>query len=147
MPLNSCFLERKTSSTVQPVESTGRRSFLKRSGLAASSMALLGNFPLDWLPKASAGNPPPARTADAGSAGPGPDAATTASRGVTPGVNPELRAQGAIFERKIHRKGDNVYSAVGWSGCNTIMVVGNDGVIIVDTGDGVQWAREVAAEF
>ena len=27
------------------------------------------------------------------------------------------------------------------------MVVGDDGVIIVDTGDGVQWAREVAAEF
>ena len=83
MPLNSCFLERKTSSTVQPVEGTGRRTFLKRSGLAASSMALLGNFPLGWLPKARAGNPPPARTADAGSAGAGPrpDAATTASRG------------------------------------------------------------------
>src|SRR3982074_2095148 len=149
MPLNSCFLERKTSSTVQPVESTGRRSFLKRLGLAASSMALLGNFPLGWLPKARAGNPPPARTADAGSAGAGPrpDAATTASRGVTPGVNPELSAHGAIFERNIHKIVDNVCSAVVWSGCNTIMVVGNDGVIIVDTGDGVQWAREVAAEF
>jgi alkyl sulfatase BDS1-like metallo-beta-lactamase superfamily hydrolase len=143
MPLNSCFQKRKTSSTVQPVERSGRRGFLKRLGLAASSMALLGNFPL------GCSNPPPTKTADAGSAGAGPqpDAATTASRGVNPGVNPELRAHGAIFERKIHRIGDNVYSAVGWSGCNTIMVVGDDGVIIVDTGDGVQWAREVAAEF
>jgi Metallo-beta-lactamase superfamily len=149
MSLRSHFLRPQTSLTAQPSDSTGRRTFLKRSGLAASSLALLGNFPLGWLPKASAGNPPPERTADAGSAGAGPrpDSATTALRGVTPGVNPELRAHGAIFERKIHKIGDNVYSAVGWSGCNTIMVVGNDGVIIVDTGDGVQWAREVAAEF
>jgi alkyl sulfatase BDS1-like metallo-beta-lactamase superfamily hydrolase len=71
----------------------------------------------------------------------------TASREVTPCINPDLKAHGTIFERKIHRVGENVYSAVGWSGCNSIMVVGHDGVIIVDTGDAVQWAREVAAEF
>jgi hypothetical protein len=147
MSLRSRFLKPKTSSTAQPSDSTGRRTFLKRSGLAASSLALLCNFPLGWSPKARAGKLPRARTADAGSAGvgPRPEAATTASRGVIPGVNPELRAHGVIFERKIHKVADNVYSAVGWSGCNTVMVVGNDGVIIVDTGDGVQWAREVAA--
>ena len=126
MPLSYCFQKRKTSSAVQPVERSARRTFLKRLGLAASSTTLLGNFPL------GCNNPPPARTADAGSASAGLDAATTASHGVTPGVHPELRAHGAIFERKIHRIGDNVYSAVGWSGCNSIMVVGDDGVIIVD---------------
>jgi alkyl sulfatase BDS1-like metallo-beta-lactamase superfamily hydrolase len=66
---------------------------------------------------------------------------------VAPGINPDLRAHGAIFERKIHKVGDNVYSAVGWSGCNTIMVVGADGVIIVDAGSDVQSAQEVAAEL
>src|SRR5262245_27423037 len=66
---------------------------------------------------------------------------------VTPGINPDLKAHGAIIERKIHKVGDNVYSAVGWAGCNSIMVVGGDGVIIVDTGDNIQAAREVAAEF
>ena len=147
MSLRPRFPGRNASSTVRPSYNTGRRSFLTRSALAASSLAVLGIFPLAWWRKARADAK--ARTADAGSAGAGPrpDAATTASRGVIPGVNPELRAHGAIFERKIHKVGDNVYSAVGWSGCNSIMVVGNDGVIIVDTGDGVQWAREVAAEF
>jgi len=66
---------------------------------------------------------------------------------VTPGIHPELKAHGAIFERKIHKVGDNIYVAVGWSICNTIMVIGEDGVIIVDTGVEVQSAREVAAEF
>src|SRR5882757_3467709 len=66
---------------------------------------------------------------------------------VTPYINAALKAHGAIFERKVHKVGDNVYSAVGWSGCNSIMVVGGDGVVIVDTGDNVQSAREVAAEF
>ena len=66
---------------------------------------------------------------------------------VAPGIDPDLKAHGAIFERRVHKVGDHVYSAVGWSGCNAIMVVGDDGVIIVDTGDNLQAAREVAAEF
>jgi len=66
---------------------------------------------------------------------------------VAPGIDAALKAHGAIFERRIHKVGERVYSAVGWSGCNAIMVVGGDGVVIVDTGDNVQAAREVAAEF
>ena len=53
---------------------------------------------------------------------------------VKPEISPDLRAHGAIFEQKIYKVGDNVYSAVGWSICNTIMVVGSHGVVIVDTG-------------
>jgi len=74
-------------------------------------------------------------------------AAATKKYDVAPAINPDLKAHGAIFERKIHKVGDNVYSAVGWAGCNSVMVVGGDGAIIVDTGDNVQAAREVAAEF
>jgi alkyl sulfatase BDS1-like metallo-beta-lactamase superfamily hydrolase len=66
---------------------------------------------------------------------------------VAPRIDPELKAHGAIFARKIHQVGDNVYSAVGWANGNTVMVVGRDGVIIVDTGPDLAAAREVAAEF
>jgi alkyl sulfatase BDS1-like metallo-beta-lactamase superfamily hydrolase len=73
---------------------------------------------------------------------------STATRyDVTAAINPDLKAHGGIFQRKIHKVGDNVYSAVGWSGCNTVMVVGDDGVIIVDTGSDLQSAQEVAREF
>ena len=84
----------------------------------------------------------PPVTAAASAAGAG-----TAPFAVTPRVHPELRAHGAIFERKIHKVSDTIYVAVGWSICNTIMVIGDDGVIIVDTGVEVQSAREVAGEF
>lgn len=66
---------------------------------------------------------------------------------VTPTIHPELKAHGAIFERKIYQVGDNVYSAIGWANGGAIMVVGDDGVIIVDTGPDIRSAREVAAEF
>ena len=75
------------------------------------------------------------------------DATPKLGEPVTPDINPDLKAHGAIFERRVHRVGDHVYSAVGWSGCNAIMVVGHDGVIIVDTGDNLLAAREVATEF
>jgi alkyl sulfatase BDS1-like metallo-beta-lactamase superfamily hydrolase len=78
----------------------------------------------------------------------GTTAALTARQyAVKPETNPDLSAHGVIFAQKIHKVGDNVYSAVGWSICNTIMVVGSQGVVIVDTGADVQSAREVAAEF
>ncbi|UVO27144.1 twin-arginine translocation signal domain-containing protein [Bradyrhizobium arachidis] len=38
----------------------GRRTFLKRSGVAAGALAALGNLPLGGLRKAEAGPPPPA---------------------------------------------------------------------------------------
>jgi hypothetical protein len=37
-----------------------RRTFLKRSGVAAGALAALGNLPLGGLRKAEAGPPPPA---------------------------------------------------------------------------------------
>jgi alkyl sulfatase BDS1-like metallo-beta-lactamase superfamily hydrolase len=80
-------------------------------------------------------------------AAPADDATPNLGEPVTPDINPDLKAHGAIFERRVHKVGDHVYSAVGWSGCNAIMVVGDDGVIIVDTGDNLLAAREVATEF
>src|ERR1700710_1133986 len=84
VPLKSWFLNRKASSAVHPGDSSARRTFLKRLGLTASSLPLIGIFLLGCSPKDGAGDPPRARTADAGSAGARPDAAATASRGVIP---------------------------------------------------------------
>jgi len=44
-----------------------------------------------------------------------------------------LRAQEEQFEQKVVEVTDNVFTAVGFHGANTSMVVGTDGVIIVDT--------------
>ncbi len=45
--------------TASHVEGTDRRTFLKRSGVAAGSLAVLGNLPLGAIRKADAGPPPP----------------------------------------------------------------------------------------
>lgn len=53
-------------------------------------------------------------------------------------VDPEialqlLDAQQAQFEQMVVEVADNVFTAVGYHGANTSMIVGTDGVIIVDT--------------
>ena len=51
------------------------------------------------------------------------------------------------FERKIYKVADNVYSAVGFGLANSIMIEGDDGLIIVDTMESLQEARNVLGEF
>ncbi|ACL01838.1 beta-lactamase domain protein [Desulfatibacillum aliphaticivorans] len=51
------------------------------------------------------------------------------------------------FERKVYKVADNIYSAVGFGLANSIMIEGDDGLIIVDTMESLQEAREVLAEF
>jgi alkyl sulfatase BDS1-like metallo-beta-lactamase superfamily hydrolase len=62
-------------------------------------------------------------------------------------INPELAAHTALFAKKVYKIGDNVYSAVGYGLANIIMVEGSDGIVIVDTGCGMDQATEVLAEF
>jgi alkyl sulfatase BDS1-like metallo-beta-lactamase superfamily hydrolase len=62
-------------------------------------------------------------------------------------IDPELAAHTALFARKIYKVAPNVYSAVGYSLGNSIMIEGADGVIIVDTLSSVEAARLVMAEF
>jgi len=45
-------------------------------------------------------------------------------------INTELKEHTRLFERKIHRVGENVYCAVGYNLANIIMVEGKDGVHI-----------------
>ena len=51
------------------------------------------------------------------------------------------------FERKVYKVADNIYSAVGFGLANSIMIEGDDGLIIVDTMESLQEAREVLGEF
>jgi len=62
-------------------------------------------------------------------------------------INPELADHTNLYARRVYKIGSNVYSAVGWGLANIIMVEGDDGVVIVDTGQGLAQARAVLAEF
>ncbi len=65
---------------------------------------------------------------------------------VEPSIHPELAEHTRHFEKKIYRIGDNVYSAVGWHLANTIVIEGDDGIIVVDTGEDIETARMVEKE-
>jgi alkyl sulfatase BDS1-like metallo-beta-lactamase superfamily hydrolase len=62
-------------------------------------------------------------------------------------IDPELKEHTKLFERKIHKVGDNVYCAVGYNLANIIMVEGKDGIVIVDTGMELKQGQEVLADF
>jgi len=52
-----------------------------------------------------------------------------------------------LFKKGVERVGDNVFVAIGYGLANSIMIVGDDGVIIVDTMTTNEEAAEVLAEF
>ena len=58
-----------------------------------------------------------------------------------------LRQRGAEFAQQIMKVSPGVYTAVGYSPANISMIVGSDGVVIVDTGLNVAQASVVAAKF
>jgi alkyl sulfatase BDS1-like metallo-beta-lactamase superfamily hydrolase len=118
-----------------------RREFLE--GTAGAVAPLLAIPAQTLAANATATDEPPVTPATIAVAA----TSATTRYDVVPAINPDRKAHGAIFERKIHKVGDHVYSAIGWSSCNTIIVVGNDGVILVDTGTDPQSAQEVALEF
>jgi alkyl sulfatase BDS1-like metallo-beta-lactamase superfamily hydrolase len=64
-----------------------------------------------------------------------------------PTVPPRLTEQSRKMEQRVYRVTDNVYSAVGFGLANSTMVIGNDGVIIIDTLESLTSARNVAAAF
>ncbi len=66
---------------------------------------------------------------------------------IEPSIDPELAAHTKVFEQKLYRIADNVYSAVGWQLGNVAMVEAPEGLIIVDTGESVSESRKIMAEF
>lgn len=63
-------------------------------------------------------------------------------------TSPEaLKAHSAEFQREVRRVADGVYVAIGYGIANSILLEGSDGVIVVDTMETAESAREVLAEF
>src|SRR3546814_907941 len=58
-----------------------------------------------------------------------------------------LAAHRAEFKREVLNPADGVYVAVGYVIANSILVVGDSGVIVVDTTETAESAREVLAAF
>lgn len=58
-----------------------------------------------------------------------------------------LQNQAKQFTEQVIKVADNVYTAVGFSVSNVSMIVGDDGVVIVDTGMMLDDASRIAAEF
>ena len=59
----------------------------------------------------------------------------------------QLRAHSAEFAKTVFNVGGGVYTAVGYAASNSSMIVGDDGVIIVDTTEGTGAASNILAEF
>ena len=57
--------------------------------------------------------------------------------------NQKLAEHSKEFEKKIYKVAEGVYSAVGYGIANVIMLVGKDGVIIIDTMETKEAGREV----
>ena len=65
-----------------------------------------------------------------------------------PSIHPKLLATNDYWNPpQVHKVTDGVYSAVGFDIANSIMIEGDDGLIIVDTLSTYEDAKEVIAEF
>ncbi len=124
---------------------TTRRSFLKGLTVAPTA-AYLGSMAMSM-----------GRVGTVGAIGAigGITTLTSCSRPGTPGdidigdigVNPDLATHSAEFEKKVIEVTDGVYVAIGYGLANSIMIEGDDGVVIVDTMESVEAAEEAKAEF
>ncbi len=62
-------------------------------------------------------------------------------------AHPDLIAHDARFEKKIHNLADNVYGAVGYAASNVHFLVGETGVVVIDTTESTQAAQNILADF
>ena len=59
----------------------------------------------------------------------------------------QLKKQNEQFPRQVQKVADNVYAATGYSAANVSMIVGEGGVIIIDTTESTKAASLILAEF
>ena len=62
-------------------------------------------------------------------------------------MHPELKAHPEYFQKEIYKLADNVYMAFGYAASNVYMIIGDDGLIIVDTSETTTAAANILAEF
>jgi len=65
----------------------------------------------------------------------------------SPPVHTDLHQHSAEFEQQVVQVGENIHVAVGYGLANSIMIEGDDGLIIVDTLESKDVAKRVLAEF
>jgi alkyl sulfatase BDS1-like metallo-beta-lactamase superfamily hydrolase len=58
-----------------------------------------------------------------------------------------LREHSKLFERGVEKVAERIHVAIGWGIANSILVEGDDGVLVVDTMESREQAAEVLAEF
>ncbi len=63
------------------------------------------------------------------------------------GTNRALTEHSKLFKKGVEKVGDNIFVAIGYGIANSIMIEGDDGVIIVDTMTTTEEAARVLAEF
>ena len=62
-------------------------------------------------------------------------------------MHPELKAHPEYFKKEIVQLSENVYQAFGFAASNVYMVIGVDGIIIIDTSETTTAAKNILAEF
>lgn len=65
----------------------------------------------------------------------------------SPKINPRLTEHSRKMEQRVYKVTDSVYNAVGFGAANSTMIIGNDGIIIVDTTESTASAQAALAEF
>ena len=61
--------------------------------------------------------------------------------------NPELVAQNNQFQKQVIELAPDVYGAIGFAASNVYMLVGEDGLLIIDTTETTKAAENILAEF
>ncbi len=62
-------------------------------------------------------------------------------------AHPELLSQDAQFAKRIHQLEPNIYTAVGYAASNVHFLVGKDGIVVIDTTETTQAAKNILADF
>ncbi len=62
-------------------------------------------------------------------------------------MHPELKMHPEYFQKDIVQLADNVYQAFGYAASNVYLIIGEDGLIIVDTSETTAAAENILAEF
>ncbi|MEM8979499.1 MAG: alkyl/aryl-sulfatase [Pseudomonadota bacterium] len=62
-------------------------------------------------------------------------------------AHPSLVAQNAQFEKKIHELSPTVFMAVGYAASNVHFLVGEAGIVVIDTTETTQAAENILADF
>ncbi|MBL8383379.1 MAG: alkyl/aryl-sulfatase [Burkholderiales bacterium] len=74
------------------------------------------------------------------------------SAGIATGPNgalasPALIAQGALLEKRLYTVAPGIWSAVGYGMSNSVAIAAPDGLIVIDTGEGLEESAEHLAAF